>query len=128
MHWRKGMSVLNKTMYFNTSRFFDLAKLAKLDGTYHRLIKKIQTTELFILDDFGLATIDQASRNVLMDVVEERHEKSSIIIATQIPVANWHGLIGESTIADAILDRIVFSSHRIELEGESLRKNKQLST
>lgn len=124
----KACQLLNKTMYFNTSRFFDLARLAKLEGTYHRLIKKIQTTELFILDDFGLATIDQPSRNVLMDVVEERHEKSSTIIATQIPVSNWHGLIGESTIADAILDRIVFSSHRIELEGESLRKNKKLST
>jgi DNA replication protein DnaC len=81
-----------------------------------------------ILDDFGLVNIDQHARNVLMDVIEERHEKSSTIIATQIPVAKWHGLIGENTIADAILDRIVFSSHRIELDGESLRKKKQLSS
>ncbi|TDE08174.1 ATP-binding protein, partial [Dyadobacter psychrotolerans] len=64
----------------------------------------------------------------LLDVIEERYDKSSTIIATQIPVSKWHGLIGENTIADAILDRIVFSSHRIELEGDSLRKKKQLST
>ncbi|UKJ06194.1 IS21-like element helper ATPase IstB [Solitalea lacus] len=123
----KACQMLHRTMYYNTARFFDLAKLAKLQGTYSKLIKRIQKTELLILDDFGLVPIDQAARNVLMDVIEERHETSSTIIATQIPVANWHGLIGESTAADAILDRIVFSSHRIELEGESFRRKKQLS-
>jgi DNA replication protein DnaC len=124
----KACQMLHKTIYYNTSRFFDTAKLAKLEGTYHKLIKRIQRAELLILDDFGLVAIDQAARNVLMDVIDERYEKSSTIIATQIPVSNWHGLIGENTIADAILDRVVFSSHRIELEGESLRKKKQLST
>ncbi|WP_409014341.1 ATP-binding protein [Dyadobacter sp. CY326] len=97
-------------------------------GTYHKLIKRIQRAELLILDDFGLVSIDQPARNVLLDVIEERYDKSSTIIATQIPVSKWHGLIGENTIADAILDRIVFSSHRIELEGDSLRKKKQLSS
>lgn len=124
----KACQMLRKTGYYNTARFFDAAKLAKLDGTYHKLIKRIQRTELLILDDFGLVPIDQTARNVLLDVMEERYEKSSTIIATQIPVSQWHGLIGESTIADAILDRIAFSSHRIELEGESLRKNKKLTT
>jgi DNA replication protein DnaC len=124
----KACQLLNKTIYYNTSRFFDLAKLAKLDGTYHKLIKRIQRADLFILDDFGLVSIDQAARNVLLDVIEERYDKSSTIIATQIPVSKWHGLIGESTVADAILDRLVFSSHRIELEGESFRKKKQLSS
>jgi DNA replication protein DnaC len=124
----KACQLLHKTLYYNTARFFDLAKLAKLDGSYHKLVKRLQRASLLILDDFGLVNIDQHARNVLMDVIEERHERSSTIIATQIPVANWHGLIGENTIADAILDRIVFSSHRIELNGESLRKKKQLST
>lgn len=124
----KACQLLNKTIYYNTSRFFDLAKLAKLEGTYHKLINRIGRADLLILDDFGLVTIDHSARNVLLDVIEDRYEKSSTIIATQIPVANWHGLIGESTIADAILDRLVFSSHRIELEGESLRKKKQLSS
>lgn len=124
----KACQLLNKTMYYNTARFFDLAKLAKLEGNYHKLVKRIQRAELLILDDFGLVSIDQAARNVLLDVIEERYEKSSIIIASQIPVSKWHGLIGENTAADAILDRIVFSSHRIELDGESLRKKKQLSS
>lgn len=123
----KACQMLHKTMYYNTARFFDLAKLAKLQGTYYKLIKRIQNTELLILDDFGLANIDQQARNALMDVIEERHESSTTIIATQIQVASWHGLIGESTAADAILDRVVFSSHRIELEGESFRRKKQLS-
>lgn len=124
----KACQMLHKTIYYNTSRFFDAAKLAKLEGNYHKLIQRIQRADLLILDDFGLVAIDQAARNVLMDVIDDRYEKSSTIIATQIPVANWHGLIGENTIADAILDRVVFSSHRIELEGESLRKKKQLSS
>lgn len=123
----KACQMLHRTLYYNTARFFDQAKLAKLQGTYYKLIKRIQKTELLILDDFGLANIDQQARNVLMDVIEERHESSSTIIATQIPVASWHGLIGESTAADAILDRVVFSSHRIELDGESFRRKKQLS-
>lgn len=124
----KACQLLHKTLYYNTARFFDVAKLAKLDGSYHKLLKRLQRAPLLILDDFGLVNIDQHARNVLMDIIEERHERSSTIIATQIPVAKWHGLIGENTIADAILDRIVFSSHRIELDGESLRKKKQLSS
>lgn len=123
----KACQLLHTTMYYNTARFFDLARLAKLQGTYHTLIKRIQKTELLILDDFGLATIDQPARNVLMDVIEDRYEHASTIIATQIPVPKWHALIGENSIADAILDRLVFSSHRIELEGESMRRKKQLS-
>ena len=79
------------------------------------------------LDDFLLTPVDQAGRSALLDLVEERYDKASTIIATQIPVAEWHGLIGESTVADAILDRLVYSSHRIELTGESLRKKKTLS-
>jgi len=79
---------------------------------------------LLILDDFGLTAFDDHARNALMDIVEMKYDKSSIIIAAQIPVMNWHASIGEGTIADAILDRLVHSSHRIELTGESMRKNK----
>jgi DNA replication protein DnaC len=123
----KACQMLHKTLYYNTARFFDMAKLAKLQGTYHKMVRRIQKTELLILDDFGLVSIDQQARNVLMDIIEDRHERSSTIIATQIPVSSWHGLFGENTVADAILDRIVFSSHRIELEGESMRRKKRLS-
>lgn len=127
----KACQMLIKTYYFNTSKFFDMARLARLDGTYHKLLKRLTGTTSHIgrlwvhisgIYNFGLTLIDQEARAKMLDLLEDRYEKSSIIIATQIPVEKWHGLIGESTIADAILDRIAFSSHRIELEGESMRQ------
>lgn len=122
----KACQMLHKTQYYNTARFFDAARLAKLEGNYHKLLKRMARMQLLILDDFGLTPIDQAARNVLMDVIEDRYDRASTIIVSQIPVSEWHGLIGESTIADAILDRIVFSSHRIELDGESFRKKNRV--
>jgi DNA replication protein DnaC len=119
--------MLHRTLYFPTSRFLDKVKLAKLDGSYSKMIKTIGKAPLLILDDFLLTPVDQAGRSALLDLVEERYDKAATIIATQIPVPEWHGLIGESTVADAILDRLVYSSHRIELTGESLRKKKKLS-
>lgn len=113
-----------KVLYFNTTRLMDQLKLDKIQGKYLQSMRKIQNADLIILDDFGLSPIDQMQRQALLDIVEHRYEKSSIILTSQVPVAQWHGLIGEDTVADAILDRLVYSSHRIELEGESLRKNK----
>ena len=81
---------------------------------------------LLILDDFGLNPFDQYARQAMMDILEDRYGKASTIVVSQIPVAQWHGTIGEGTIADAILDRLVHASHRISLEGESLRKKKKL--
>jgi DNA replication protein DnaC len=101
--------------------------LAKLDGSYAKMIRTIGKAQLLILDDFLLTPLDQAAHTALLDIVEERYDKGATIIATQIPVAQWHGLIGESTMADAILDRLVYSSYRIELTGESLKKKKKLS-
>jgi len=123
----QACQMLHRTLYFPTSRFLDNVKLAKLDGTYSKMIKSIGKAPLLILDDFLLTPVEQAGRAALLDLVEERYDKAATIIATQIPVADWHGLIGESTVADAILDRLVYSSHRIELTGESLRKKKTLS-
>ncbi len=116
--------MLFKTLYFNTARLMDEIKLSKLQGNYLSLLKKLQTAQLLILDDFGLTAIDQLQRQALLDIVEHKYDSASIIFTSQIPVKDWHGLIGEDTIADAILDRIVYSSHRIELNGESMRKKK----
>ncbi len=115
-----------KTIYFNASQMMDNLKLAKLDGTYTNIMKRIQKSDILIIDDFGLQPFDTHARQVLMEIIEDRHQRSSIIITSQIPVKEWHEMIGEATIADAILDRLVHSSHRIELEGESLRKNIKL--
>jgi DNA replication protein DnaC len=116
-------TMLYKTLYYKTSQLMESLKLAKVNGTYLKTLKKLQKVPLLILDDFGLHPFDNTSREALMDLIEERDHKASTIIASQIPVANWHELIGESTIADAVLDRLVNASHRIELSGESLRKN-----
>jgi DNA replication protein DnaC len=119
--------MLTRTKYYLTARFFDEASLAKLDGSYMKLLKKLQKVDLLILDDFGLHAIDQQGRQLLLDLIEDRHQRASIIFCSQIPVSKWHALIGESTIADAILDRVINSSHRLELNGESLRKKLSLN-
>lgn len=118
--------MLYKVRYYNTARLMEEVKIAKLDGTYVKLLKRTQKMDLLILDDFGLNPFDQYARQALMDILEDRYGKSFTIVVSQIPVAQWHGTIGEGTIADAILDRLVHASHRVSLEGESLRKKKKL--
>ncbi|WMJ72213.1 IS21-like element helper ATPase IstB [Cytophagaceae bacterium ABcell3] len=119
--------MLYKTRYYIAARFFDQAKLAKLNGTYIKLLNQLHKTPLLILDDFGLHAMDQFDRQILLDLIEERHQRASTIFCSQIPVSKWHELIGEGTIADAILDRVVYSSHRLDLQGESLRKKQNLN-
>jgi len=111
-------------LYYNTARLLDHLKLARLEGNYTKSLLRIEKADLLILDDFGLTAFDNQSRRIMMDIIESKYDRSSIIVSSQIPVSLWHELIGEGTIADAILDRIVHSSHRIQLKGESLRKNK----
>lgn len=111
-----------KVMYFNTHKLFTKLKTAKADGMYTREINKIERQDLLILDDFGLRALDNVNRHVFMEIIEDRHGKKSTIIASQLPTEAWHQIIGEQTIADAILDRIVHSAHRINLKGESMRK------
>ncbi len=111
-----------KVGYSNTTRLFTKLKLSKADGTYIKELQKLQKINLLILDDFGLQAFGNNAREILMDIIEDRYNKMSTIISSQIPVSVWYDIIGEGTIADAILDRIVNSSHRIDLKGESLRK------
>lgn len=111
-----------KTYYAVSSRLFMRLKLAKVDGTYLKELSKINTMELLILDDFGLQAFDNHSRDAMLDMIDERFSCRSTIVCSQIPVSAWYDIIGEGTIADAILDRLVNSSHRIDLKGESLRK------
>lgn len=111
-----------KTIYSNTARLLKKLKLSKVDGTYLKELGKLLKADLLILDDFGLQSFDNHAREALMDIIDDRHNKTSTIISSQIPVSAWYDIIGEGTIADAILDRIVNSSHRIDLKGESLRK------
>jgi len=114
-----------RVAYYNVPKLFAKLKMAKADGSYIREIAKIERQHLLILDDFGLNPLDAQSRASLMEIVEDRHGKNSLIITSQVPVIKWHEVIGEQTVADAILDRIIHESHRLELKGESLRKKKE---
>jgi len=117
---------LHKTKYYTMSRLFEDIQLAKLQGSYPKLIRMIQSSTLLILDDFGLNPFDNMTRQALMDIIEYKYDQSSVIITSQIPLSKWHELIGEGTIADAILDRLIHSSHRLDLKGESMRKGRKL--
>ena len=116
-----------KVFYSNTKRLFTKLKLSKADGSYLKELSRIEKTDLLILDDFGLQELDAFGRNALMEIIEDRHSKKSIIIVSQLPVSLWHEIIGEETVADAIMDRIVHNAYRFELHGESLRKRKRVS-
>ncbi len=114
-----------KVYYASTPKLFAKLKMAKADGSYVKEIGKIERQQLLILDDFGIQPFDAQNRAALMEIIEDRHGKSSLIITSQLPVSKWHEVIGEKTIADAILDRIVHNAHRIELRGESMRKKRK---
>ena len=114
-----------KVLYANTTKLFTRLKMAKADGSYIREVAKIERQDLLILDDFGLQPLDASNRSVLMEIIEDRHGNRSTIITSQLPVAQWYEVIGEQTIADAILDRIVHDAHRMELVGESIRRRQR---
>lgn len=114
-----------KVTYVNTSKLLSHLKMAKAGGSYIKEIVCLEKQDLLILDDFGLQPFDNNSRSVLMGIIEDRHGKHSTIITSQVPVSHWYDLIGEQTIADAILDRIVHDAHGIELIGEYLRKRQK---
>jgi DNA replication protein DnaC len=110
--------------YFNFQKLLLRVKMARVEGTILKLFDKLEKTKLLILDDFGLTHLDNQQQLDLMDIIEDRHGRSSTIIASQLPVANWYDIFNEGGIADAVLDRLVHSSYRIELKGESLRKKR----
>ena len=112
-----------RVQYYSTGKLFSKLKMAKADGSYISEIAKIERQHVLILDDFGIQPLDAQSRAMLMEIIEDRHGKGSTIITSQVPVGQWHEAIGEKTIADAILDRLIHNAHRLELTGESLRKN-----
>jgi len=113
-----------RTNYANASKLMGALKVAKTKGTIESELKKIERCPLLILDDLFLVPLDAKERSILLDIIEDRHERKSIIVTSQLPVADWYDAIGEPTVADAILDRIVHSAHQIELTGESVRKMK----
>jgi DNA replication protein DnaC len=116
-----------KTVYFNMNRLIEKVTLSKLDGSYIKLLNHLERQTLIILDDFGLQPLTQEIRLTLLQLLEDRYGKKSIIITSQLPVAKWYEYINDPTLADAILDRLTANAHRIELKGESLRRKKSVT-
>lgn len=116
-----------KTTYLGMNRLIEKITLSKLDGTYIKLLNHLERQTLIILDDFGLQNLGQDVRLTLLQLLEDRYEKRSIIITSQLPVSKWYDYINDPTLADAILDRLTANAHRIELKGESLRRKKVIT-
>jgi DNA replication protein DnaC len=113
-----------KTTYLNMNRLIEKVMLSKLDGSYIKLLNNLERQTLIILDDFGLQDLGQDVRLTLLQLLEDRYGKKSIIVTSQLPIAKWHEYINDPTLADAILDRLTANAHRVELKGESMRRKK----
>lgn len=110
--------------YHRAPRLFAALALARGDGRYTRMLKALARTDLLILDDWGPEKLNDDQRRDLLEIIEDRYERRSIIVTSQVPVDHWYEIIGNPTIADAILDRLVHNAYRIELTGESMRKQR----
>ena len=113
-----------KTAYLNMNRLIEKVTLSKLDGSYIKLLNHLERQTLIILDDFGLQSLTQEIRLTLLQLLEDRYGRKSIIITSQLPVSKWYEYINDPTLADAIMDRMTANGIRIELKGESLRRKK----
>jgi len=120
----------HSVLYHRVPRLFEALALARGDGRYGRLLKSLGRVEVLVLDDWGLSVLTGSERRDLLEILDDRHGRTSTIVTSQIPVEHWHETIGDPTLADAILDRIVHNAHRLQLVGESMRKtsarNRQL--
>jgi DNA replication protein DnaC len=117
---RQGLSV----RYLRLPALLEQLRIAHGDGSYVRLMGQLLKTDLLILDDWGIQPLTRHQRSDLMEVIEDRHDRRSTLIASQLPIENWHDYIGEATLADAILDRLLHGAHRLKLTGESMRKER----
>ena len=115
-----------RTLYLRSPQFFYQIALARADGSYGTLMKRLSKAHLLVLDDLALTPLNDTERRDLLEVTEERHGGSSTLITSQLPIENWHDHIGDPTIADAILDRLIHNAHRIQLKGGSMRKKQKL--
>lgn len=115
------------TRYVRTSRLLQELSLAKGDGRYLKLMQQLAKTSLLILDDWGLELLSAQERHILLELLDDRYERTSTLLASQLPTELWYEFLGDPTLADAILDRVLHSAYRIELKGESLRRKKNLT-
>jgi DNA replication protein DnaC len=113
-----------KTLYLNMNRFIEKVTLAKLDGTFIKLLNQLEKTKLLILDDFGLQPLNADTRLALLQILEDRYKRKATLVVSQLPVVKWHEYLDDPTLADAILDRLTAHAHRLDLKGKSLRHDR----
>jgi DNA replication protein DnaC len=116
------------SLYLRLPRLLQELPIAKGDGTYTRLMNRLAKVDVLILDDWGLSKLIAEQRRDLLEILEDRHDNRSTIVTSQLPLDQWHHIIGDPTLADAILDRLVHNAYKINLKGESMRKNKSKLT
>ena len=114
--------------YFRKGRLLQDLQIARGDGSYLKLMRTLAKTDLLVIDDWGLAALTDSNRRDLLELLDDRHGTRSTVVTSQIPVEKWHEAIGDPTLADAILDRLVHNAHRIEIGGESMRKRRSTIT
>ena len=117
----------HRVAYYRLPRLLEAVSLSKADGTYSKLLAKLAKAEVLILDDFGLGKLRDAQRHDLLEVVEDRYDDRATVITSQLPLKKWHDWLGDPTLADAILDRLVHNAYKLELKGPSKRKEKAIS-
>jgi len=118
---RQGIS----TKYYRLSQFISQLNIARGDGSYHKFAKKLMKVELLLFDDWGLAPLNPRESREILDIIDDRNLSKSTLVASQLPVEHWHQNIGDPTVADAILDRLLNNAYKINLKGESMRKIKK---
>jgi len=115
-----------RTLYLRAPRLFDELTLAKADGRYRKILAAYARIDLLVIDDWGLAALTEEQRRDMLEILEDRHDLRSTLVASQLPIEKWHKVIGDPTLGDAILDRLVHNAHKLSLRGDSMRKrNKQ---
>ncbi len=115
-------------LYQRVPRMLEGLGLARGDGRYARMLKSLARAQVLILDDWGLTPLTAEQRRDLLEIIDDRHGRTSTVVTSQLPIENWHVHIGDPTIADAVLDRLVHSAHRLDLKGESMRKLRAAKT
>ena len=117
---RDGFSVLHK----RAAELFRELAVAHVDGSFGRLLAKLSRIDMLVLDDFAMAPLKDSERRDFLEICDDRYQRRSMILTSQLPIAHWHEQIGDPTVADSILDRLVHNAYRIELTGESMRKKR----
>jgi len=110
--------------YVRLPRLLDELGIGRADGRYGKLLKQLARIDTLVIDDWGLAVLDDAHRRDLLEVLDDRHGARSTIVTSQLPIEHWHAAIGDATLADAILDRLVHNAHQLNLKGDSMRKKR----